>query len=65
MVAQWENECISLSVLAVGWVQFPGMSKYFKEFFFWLITLCQPIVGQYVAENDSISPQWHHTSCGH
>jgi len=30
MIAQWENECISLSVLFVARVHFPVMAKYFK-----------------------------------
>ena len=34
MIAQWENECISLSVLSVAWVQFSAMTKYFNGIFF-------------------------------
>jgi len=30
MVAQWENECISLSVLSVARVQLPTTAEYFK-----------------------------------
>jgi len=33
MIAQWKNECVSLSVLPVAWVQFPTMVGYFKGFF--------------------------------
>ena len=33
MIAQWENECISLSVLFVVRGQFPAMAKYFKGYF--------------------------------
>jgi len=33
MIAQWENEGISLSVLPVARVQFPAMAEYFKGFF--------------------------------
>ena len=32
MIAQWENECISLSVFSMAWVKFPAMVKYFKGF---------------------------------
>jgi len=32
LVAQWENECISLSVLPMARVQHPGLAKYFKGF---------------------------------
>ena len=30
MIAQWENEYISLSVLPVTWVQFPTVAGYFQ-----------------------------------
>ena len=33
MIPQWENECISLSVLSVARVQFPTVAGYFKRFF--------------------------------
>jgi len=33
MMAQWENECISLSVLSIARVQFPAMAEYFKGSF--------------------------------
>jgi len=36
MIAQWENECVSLSVLSVARVQFPAEVEYFKRFP-WLI----------------------------
>ena len=32
MIAQWENECISLSVLYVPQVQSPAMAEYFTGF---------------------------------
>ena len=32
MIAQWENERISLPVLSVAWVQFPVVTEYYKEF---------------------------------
>ena len=32
IIAQWENKCISLSVLPVAQVQFPAMAEYFKGF---------------------------------
>ena len=60
MIAQWDS---SLSVLPVARIQFPAMAEYFKGCFpgrshstnlFWAS----------VAENGSISPQWHHTACG-
>ena len=38
MIALWETKCISLSVLSVALVLFPGMAEYFKSFFLWLIT---------------------------
>ena len=31
MIAQWENECISLSVLSVAWVQFRARTECFKR----------------------------------
>ena len=34
MIAQWENECISLSVLSVARVQFLIMGEYFKGLLF-------------------------------
>ena len=33
IMAQWENECISLSVLSMAWVQVPATVEYFKGFF--------------------------------
>ena len=33
MIAQWENEFISLSGLLVAWVQFPTVAEYFKGVF--------------------------------
>jgi len=33
MMAQWENECISLSVLSVARVQLPAVAKYFNGLF--------------------------------
>jgi len=33
MIAQWENQCISLPVLSVALVQFPAGEEYFKRFF--------------------------------
>ena len=50
MIAQREIECISLSVLTVARVQFPTVVEYFRA---------------NVAEDGWISPQWHHSPCGH
>ena len=33
MIAQWENECFSLSVLSIARVQLPAIAEYFKGFF--------------------------------
>jgi len=33
MIAQWENECNSLSVLPMALVQFPAAAEYFKGSF--------------------------------
>jgi len=33
MVAQWENECISLSVPSAARVQFLAVAEHFKGFF--------------------------------
>jgi len=41
----------------------PSHSGVFQGIFPWLITLCQPVRAS-VAEKGSISPQWHHTTCG-
>jgi len=40
-IAQWANEWISLSVLPVERVQFPGHGGVFRGILPWLITLCQ------------------------
>ena len=32
MIAQWENECISLPVLSVAQVRFPVVAEYCKGF---------------------------------
>jgi len=50
MIAQWDNECISLSVLYMAWVQFSVVTQYFKGF---LLALWQR------GKNGSISFQWH------
>jgi len=60
MIAQWDS---SLSVLPVAWVQFPATAEYFKG----LLPGCSHSANPpwaSVAENGSISPQWHHTTCG-
>jgi len=62
MIAQWENECIPLSVLPVARVQLPAVAEYFK----WLFPGCSHSANPSwasVAENGSTSPQWHHTTC--
>ena len=59
MIAQWENEWISLCVV---WVQFPAMAKYFKGFFPGCSHSANPSWAS-LTENGSISPQWHHTTC--
>jgi len=33
MMAQWENECISLSVFCIARVQYPAVAEYLKGFF--------------------------------
>jgi len=33
MIAQWDNYCISLSVLPEARVHFPAVAEYFKGFF--------------------------------
>jgi len=60
MIAQWENEYISLSVLPVAWVRFPTMAGYFKGFFLadHILATCPELTC--MAENGSISSQWHH-----
>jgi len=60
MIAQWNS---SLSVLPVAWVQFPATAEYFKGFFPGWSHSANPSWTS-VAENGSISPQWHHTTCG-
>ena len=60
MIAQWDS---SLSVLPVARVQFPAMAEYFKGFFPGWSRSANPSWAS-VAENGSISPQWHHTTCG-
>ena len=75
VITQWENECISLSVLTVTWVQFPDMAEYSKGYFpGWSLsaTLADHTLPtrpkpawQNMAEHGSISSQWHHTTCGH
>jgi len=64
MIAQLENECISLSVLSMARVQFPVMAEYFKDIFPGWSHSASPSWAS-VSENSSISPQWHHTTCGH
>jgi len=53
----------SLSVLPVAWVQFPATAEYSKGFFPGWSRSANPSWAR-VAENGSISPQWHHTTCG-
>ena len=60
MIAQCNN---SLSVLPVARVQFPATAEYFKGFFRGWSHSANPSWAS-VAENGSISPQWHHTTCG-
>jgi len=45
--------CGPSSIPSRGWV--------FQGIFPWLLTLCQPILSQ---RPGSISPQWHHATCG-
>ena len=60
MIAQWNS---SLSVLPVARVQFPATAEYFKGLFAdWSHSVNSFRAS--VAENGSISPQWHHTTCG-
>jgi len=53
MIAQWENKCISLSVLTMARVQLPAVAEYFKGwmtreiFFGWSESAClQTYLGQ-------------------
>jgi len=61
MTAQWNS---SLSVLPAARVQFPATAEYFKGFFPGWSHSANPSWASVVAENGSISPQWHHTTCG-
>ena len=60
MIAQWDS---SLSVLPMARVQFPATAEYFKRFFPGWSHSANPSWAS-VAENGSISPQRHHTTCG-
>jgi len=60
MIAQRDR---SLSVLPVARVQFLATAEYFKGFFPGWSHSANPSWAS-VAENGSISPQWHHTICG-
>ena len=60
MIAQRDS---SLSVLPVARVQFPATAEYFKEFFPGWSHSANPSWAS-VAENGSISPQRHYTTCG-
>jgi len=60
MIAQWDS---SLSVLPVTRVQFPTTAEYSKGLFPGWSHSTNPSWAS-VAENGSISPQWHHTTCG-
>jgi len=61
MIAQWENECISQ---AVGRIQLPATAEYFNEFFpDW--SYSANLSWASLTEKGSISPQWHHATCGH
>ena len=60
MIAQWDS---SPSVLPVARVQFPTTVKYSKGFFPGWSYSANPSWAS-VAENGSISPQLHHTTCG-
>jgi len=53
MIAQWENECISLSVLPVARVQCPEVVEYFKEFFLadHILPNCPEPKGQKMAQS--------------
>ena len=66
MIAQSDNKCISLSliVLFMDRVPFSAVVEYFKGFYpGW--SPSSNLSGASVSENDSISPQRHHTTCGH
>jgi len=52
-----------MSVLPVARVQCPSHGRIFQGIFFGLITSANPSWAS-VAENGSISLQWHHTACG-
>jgi len=41
----------------------PDHGGVFQGLFSWLITLCQAALSQR-GRNGSITPQWHHTTCG-
>jgi len=61
MIAQWENECISLSVLPVARVKFQcSHGGVFQGIHPWQITLCKSVLSQQkMAQsplNDTIQP---------
>ena len=63
MIAQWENEFISLAVLSAAQVQFPVMAEYFKGFSladYTLPTRSEPAYRKWLNV-----PQQSHKSCGH
>jgi len=59
MIARWDS---SLSLLPVAGVQFPATAEYFKGVFPGWSHSANPSWAS-VAENGSIYPQWHHTTC--
>ena len=63
MIAQLEKECISLSALPWPRVQFSAVAEYFKGVFPGWSHSANPSWAS-VAENGSIAPQWHRTTCG-
>jgi len=42
----------------------PGCGRVFQRIFFWLITLCKPVLRQH-GRKWLNTPEWHRATCGH
>ena len=65
VIAQWENECISLSALSMTRVQFPVMADYFKRFFPSWLHYANPFWASVHGRKWLNLPSMRHTTCGH
>ena len=65
MIAQWENERISLSVFFMAWVQLPAVAEYFKEFSLADHTLLTRDLNQCARRKMAQSPSPYHTTHRH